>query len=124
MTRAWIAITLCLCAAAAELETNTVTVTAGRAVSQPPDQVWLYVSLLARPDTGLEDIVAQLKGTGITAADLNYVTTASGDYLQWTFTPSVGFDKLAATIAALTQAQATLGNIADKRTPALDFYIS
>ena len=63
---------------AASLDNNTVTVTANRALSLQPDQVSLYVTVLTAQDAGLDDVLAKLKGTGITAEFLNSVSPGFG----------------------------------------------
>lgn len=111
---------------AAQLDTNTVTVTATRTYDLQPDQVQLYVTLTAPVAVGLDEILAQLEGSGITAANLNGVYTpysnASDEYhgySQWSFTPTVGFDKLKAALAALSRLQITAGKFME--SPALRF---
>jgi hypothetical protein len=105
---------------AAALDNNTVTVTATRSLNLTPDQVFIYVTLWTAPDAGLDDALAKLQGTGITADSLTsvgpgYVSFLNGAlnpaYTQWTFLLSIPFSKLKDTLAALTQAQKNVGTI-------------
>ncbi|HTP33677.1 MAG TPA: hypothetical protein VMJ75_15970 [Candidatus Acidoferrales bacterium] len=106
---------------AGTLDNNTVTVTATRTMSIQPDQVLLYVNVLTAQDVGLNDVVAKLNGTGITAGNLSNVGTSSAGPL-WTFLLPVPFAQMKSVVAALTQAQASLGVIAG--SPALTFSVA
>src|SRR6516165_8708166 len=87
-----------VCVIAADLDNNTVTVTATRPISVQADQVQVLVDLLATQDTGLDDILAKLKGAGITAANLVGVSgnavvvgfpLATTPVSRWTFQSAV-----------------------------------
>jgi len=115
--------------AAADLDSNSVTVTATRTVSAQPDQVALSVDLLATPDVALDDVLARLKGSGITAADLNGVYTSYGvqyvaanRFLDWNFNLNVAFTKMKDTLKALKALQTSIPAIQD--SPALTFSVT
>ena len=126
-------ITLILMAAAvvsaADLDNNTLTVTATRTLNIQPDQALVSVNLVVARDAGLDDVLAKLNGTGITAANLTSVSqvlgstaAAGGPYSEWMFSVQVPFSNLKSTLAALIQAQASLGQISGSN--ALSYYIS
>jgi len=107
-------------AGAASLDNNTVTVTANRTVTLQPDQVLLYVSVLTAQDAGLDDVLAKLKGSGITAEFLNGVSPAFGGAITgarnpafsiWSFIVPAPFTKMKDTLAALAQIQQSLGTM-------------
>src|SRR5215472_2976887 len=109
---------------AAELDSNTVTVSATRTLNAQPDQAVFIVNLLASPDAGLDDVLARLNGSGITAAQLSSVSTQYGSAVPggamapnslWTFTVTVSFSKMKDTVTALAQAASSLGSIQGSR---------
>ena len=95
---------------------NAITITATRSASPQPDQVVFSVSVMSSLNTGLDDIVRALDGSGIRASDLynvysqtlvvqtgrvpNEVVT-----LQWSFKLSVALSKVKETVAALNALQ-------------------
>ncbi|MBZ5609108.1 MAG: SIMPL domain-containing protein [Acidobacteriia bacterium] len=87
-----------------QLETDTVTITASRQVALVPDQAVFFVTVTTGEDAGLDQALALVQGTGITAANLNSVYSYERG-LQWSFTLAVPFSKIASTIAALTGGQ-------------------
>jgi len=91
----------------AQFDDNTITVTASRQFNLQPDQVVIGVNVYAVPTVALDDVVAALTGSGITAANLSYVYTFTGQSLpvEWTFTLAVSFASLKATLASLASAQ-------------------
>ncbi|HXA68069.1 MAG TPA: SIMPL domain-containing protein [Bryobacteraceae bacterium] len=93
-----------------QLDSETVTIQASRSVSLTPDQVVLTVSVSAGPTTSLDQIVAALANSGITAA--NFVRVTSGrdtlSPLQWSFRLAVPLGKIKATIASLTALQQSI----------------
>ena len=114
--RARIAVLLVLPALAfAQVNTNTVTVTATESAAVQPDEVNFSVSVASGADKTLNDIVAALQGTGITAANfvrLNSLLPASRTAnppqpaFDWTFQVPVPLAKLkdvTAAFAALAQ---------------------
>jgi len=106
---------------AATLDNNTVTVTATRTINLQPDQVLFYVSVLTLQDAGLDDVLAKLKGTGITGEHLNGVSPAYVSAIPsgavnpatalWTFILPVSFANMKQTMLALAQAQSGLGSL-------------
>jgi hypothetical protein len=95
----------------AQLETNTLTITASRNVSVVPDQVLYGVSLTTDLSATLDDAIAQLAGTGITAANFTYVTSSgdSAKSVDWAFELVVPFSKMKDTVAALSGLRTKLG---------------
>lgn len=103
----------------AQLETNTVTVNASRNVSGVPDQVVLGIVLRTDASATLSQVVARLEGTGVTAADLVYLSTrqnSAGDSpsLNWSFGLVVPFSRMKDTTATLAQLRGKLGLFHDE----------
>jgi Protein of unknown function (DUF541) len=103
----------------AQLDSNSVTVTASRSMSIQPDQVVFGVSVIAPLTASLDDVVAAVQGSGITASQLSSVNTGqpiaiTGNpfftqlNLQWTFSVPEPLAKLTSTAASLTALQKTL----------------
>ena len=105
----------------AQLDSNSVTVTATRGMSQQPDQVLFGVTVQSGLGASLDDVVAALQGSGITAANFSGVSTspfgltinpAPGPtilpMLQWTFGLQVPLAKIKDTIAALSALQKSI----------------
>src|SRR5579862_2598794 len=99
----------------AQLESNTVTVTATRTVTVQPDQVVFTVSVLSPPTASIDDVLAMLQGSGITASQFSGVsgplqlseTTGisvgtSSQLLQWTFSLPEPVGQFKATAATLS----------------------
>jgi len=86
-----------------QLETDTITIQASRSVNLAPDQVSFYVSVTADPTSSLDQIVAALSGSGITASNLSSLYGANDNRgsLQWSFTLATPLTKMNATIASL-----------------------
>src|SRR6266851_140131 len=87
----------------AQLETNTVTITASRNVSVVADQVVYRLSLTTDVSATLDDVVGQLGGAGITAANLSHVW-GRGDpvrSVEWSLELVTPFSKMKETVAAL-----------------------
>src|SRR5262249_35849459 len=78
---------------------QTLTMTMTRNVTATPDQVVFSVAVSAPPDKTLTDVVGLLTGTGITAADLSYVS--GGKTVEWNFALSSPFSKMKETVATL-----------------------
>jgi hypothetical protein len=97
------------CLVFGQLDDDTVTVTASRLTSLQPDQVVLGVYVNSAATVALDDVVALLGGTGITAANVSSVSLGSTGLQnlmnQWIFTLPVPFSKLNGTLAALAQIQ-------------------
>jgi len=90
-------------AAFAQLDDNTVTVTASRQLPNlQPDQAVIGVDVAADPGAVLDDVLAALNGSGITAANLSSVEPyPGGPSTVWSFTLTVSLAKMSATLATL-----------------------
>jgi hypothetical protein len=101
-----------------QLDSNSVTVTASRAPSSgSPDQAVFSVVVTSGFDTSLDDVIALLQGTGISAANLqslNEYSISNGssgqatEALNWQFTVTAPLAKNKDTIATLINLQATI----------------
>ena len=107
-------------AAFGQLDSNSVTVTATRSLTQQPDQVLFGVTVESGLNTGLDDVVAALQGSGITLGNFVGVSTAPAGFvltggpllpttvmpmLQWTFALPVPLPKIKDTLASLSALQ-------------------
>jgi len=109
---------LSLSVAFAQVDSNSITVTASRGNSSgPPDQAVFGVVVTSGVDTSLDDVIALLQGSGITAANLQALSeypTATGssgqtaETLNWRFSFTAPLAKNKDTIAMLTNLQATI----------------
>jgi hypothetical protein len=104
----------------AQLDSNSVIVSAARSMTQQPDQVLFGVTVQSGLNTSLDDVVAALQGSGITAANFSAVSTAPAyvligtggpqpptvtPMLLWTFALPAPLAKIKDTIATLTALQ-------------------
>jgi len=111
---------LSLPGAFAQLDSNSVIVSAARGMTQQIDQVLFGVTVQSGLNTGLDDVVAALQGSGITAANFSAVSTAPAyvligtggpqpptvtPMLLWTFALPAPLAKIKDTIATLTALQ-------------------
>jgi hypothetical protein len=113
-----LALVLFLSVAFAQVDSNSITVTASRGNSSgPPDQALFGVVVSSGLDTSLDDVIALLQGTGISAANLQALdeypisTGTSGqttETLNWRFSFTAPLAKNKDTIAMLTNLQATI----------------
>jgi hypothetical protein len=87
---------------------STVAIAASRTLSLQPDQAVIVVSVNAGQSAALADIVAELQGSGIAAANLSNAFGPAGG-IQWSFLLPVPFAQLPATLSTLAQLQQTLG---------------
>ena len=99
---------------------NSITVTASRGnPSGPPDQAVFSVHVDSGVDTSLDDVIAALQGTGISAANLQNLNTLFNSRvsesgvtqtatLDWWFTFTAPLTKNKDTITMLTNLQATI----------------
>ncbi len=94
-----------------QLESDTLTIQASRSVNLQPDQAVLYVTVNSSLSMSLDETLAALQGSGITAASFSNVYDAGQDLprLQWWFTLAVPFTKMKATLATLAAIQQLLG---------------
>jgi uncharacterized protein YggE len=90
---------------------NSITVSASQNASLQPDQAIFSLTVQSGLNTGLDDVVAALQGSGITAANLVGIfssTAPSQSFglgqpaLQWTFNLPVPLANTKATVASLT----------------------
>jgi uncharacterized protein YggE len=101
----------------AQLDSNTLTVTATRTVALQPDQVVLSVVVGSGPNATLDQIVAALPGTGISATDLVGVTASQPGTifgpapleLSWTFPMTAPLAKIKDAIAQLSALALSIG---------------
>ena len=99
-----------------QLDDNTLTVTASRTSLLQPDQALFLVNLTADVSASLDDVVAALQGSGITAADLGGVGSLqsapaapnSPTLTTWTFSLAVSFSQMNGTLSALAAIQQNL----------------
>jgi len=107
----------------AQLDSNSVTVTATRSTTPQPDQVLFGVTVQSGLSTNLDDVVAALHGSGITAANFAGVSmapnlvftggpqlppTVMAPPLQWLFALPAPLAKIKDTIATLTALQKSI----------------
>jgi hypothetical protein len=93
-----------------QLDSDTITIQASRSTNVMPDQIGFYISVSADPSTGLDQVVAALASSRITAANLSGLTGAQDarSPLQWSFNLAVPFAKMKAMIATLTALQQSI----------------
>jgi len=109
---------LSLSVAFGQVDSNSITVTASRGPSSgQPDQAVFGVVVTSGVDTSLDDVIALLQGTGISAANLQSLNEypisngSSGqatEALNWRFSLTAPLAKNKDTIAMLTNLQATI----------------
>jgi uncharacterized protein YggE len=100
------------------LDSNSITVSASTNATLQPDQVLFAVSVGSGINTSLDDVLAALQGSGITAANLSGVSTQSqaiatlgtipptlAPTLTWSFTLPAPLTNIKATVASLTTVQ-------------------
>jgi len=110
---------LCCSLAFGQVESNSITVSASQNASLQPDQAIFAVTVQSGVNTGLDDVVAALQGSGITAANFTGVNTqgqaiailSAGPLptpvptIGWTFSLPVPLANTKATVATLTTVQ-------------------
>jgi uncharacterized protein YggE len=110
----------------AQLDPYTITVTASRSIYVQPDQVVVGVDINTNPNTGLDQVIAAIPNTGITAANLTGVSTLSGllnpfamalpGGLDWSFAVTVPIATLKVTTDNLSAAANSLASGASGMT--------
>jgi len=101
--------TLCLtlllvaCPLFAQLETDTITISTSRQIVQQPDQVVFSVQVVVPQTASIDEVLAKLPGTGITAANLTGTSNYSSEQAAWNFTLTAPFSKISSTTALLVQ---------------------
>ena len=63
-----------------QLDSNSITVTASRNASLQPDQAVFAVSVQSGISASLDDVLAALQGSGITAANLSSVSSVQQNF--------------------------------------------
>jgi hypothetical protein len=104
-----------------QIDSNAVTVTASRNANLQPDTVLFGVTVTSGFNTGLDDVIAALAGSGITAANFSSVSSPftlsvpTGaiaqpvqPMLQWNFALPVPLSKLKDTSTTLTNLQQSI----------------
>jgi uncharacterized protein YggE len=99
----------------AQLDSNSITVSASTNATLQPDQVVFAVSVGSTINTSLDDVLAALQGSGITAANFSGVSTQGqtiatlgtlpltlAPTLSWSFTLPAPLANIKATVASLT----------------------
>ncbi len=84
-----------------QLQTDTITITANREVNLQPDQIVFSLQLQAPEAASLDDVLAQVAGVGITAANLVSVFSLGDKALAWTFNLPALVSQASATTASL-----------------------
>ncbi|MGB6943041.1 MAG: hypothetical protein WBE37_11640 [Bryobacteraceae bacterium] len=99
-----------------QIGSNSITVSASNNTSLQPDQAVFGITVQSGVNTGLDDVLAALQGSGITIANFSGVTTlgqvvfstlgsvppTSPLTLAWTFSLPVPLTNTKATVASLT----------------------
>jgi len=85
-----------------QLESDTLTVSVSQSVNLQPDQAVFGIPVITAASTTLDEAVANLNGTGITAANLSSISLLREHTLNWLFTLAVPLSKMASTAAQLT----------------------
>jgi hypothetical protein len=104
--------------ALAQLDPDTLTINVTRNVLLQPDQVGINVFVNAPANSSLDDVLAALPGTGLTAANL---ISASASGLNGQATTEWSFS-LAVPLAKLKDALAALQNAKDNSTVDVTFF--
>jgi len=107
----------CCSLAFGQTEPNSITVSASQNVSLQPDQAVFAVTVQSGLNTSLDDVLAALQGSGITAANLSGVSTqcatnpCSPPALQWAFSLTGPLTNTKATVASLTTLQQNIAKL-------------
>jgi uncharacterized protein YggE len=107
----------CCSPAFGQTEPNSITVSASQNVSLQPDQAVFAVTVQSGVNTGLDDVLAALQGSGITAANLSGVSTAcatnpcSTPALQWVFSLTGPLTNTKTIVASLTTLQQNIAKL-------------
>ncbi len=114
-TSSLVSLFVTFCAAAfGQVDANSITVSAAHGATLQPDQAVFAVTVQSGLGTGLDDVLAALQGSGITASNLAGVAStnqyinpnaSNPSMLQWTFTLSTALTNTKATVASLTTLQ-------------------
>ncbi|HUJ50759.1 MAG TPA: hypothetical protein VLW25_11190 [Bryobacteraceae bacterium] len=98
-----------------QLDTNSVTVTASNSATLQPDQVVFSVEVDSGLNATLDDVVAALQGSGITAANFTGInngllptTLVPQTTIAWLFSLSAPLAKIKDTVSQLTNLQQSI----------------
>ena len=111
-----------------QLDSNSITVTASQSGNLQPDQVLFAVYVTTPLTTSLDDVLAAVKGAGITSANFSGVNSSAAAQLcsstgtgttgtngsqqppaeQWAFGLAVPFAQMKATVTSLTSLQQSI----------------
>ena len=103
-----------------QLDSNSITVTASQSANLQPDQVLFAVYVTTSLTASLDDVLAAVKGAGITSANFSGINSAAGQLcsaittspvvptVQWAFGLPVPFAQMKATVTALTSLQQSI----------------
>jgi uncharacterized protein YggE len=118
-----------LCSVAfAQLDSNSITVSASNNASLQPDQAVFAVSVQSGMNTGLDDVLTALQGSGITAANFSSIgssqqTISNGDgtssvtvTLTWVFSLPVALANTKTTVASLAALQQSVAKLNNAMT--------
>lgn len=103
-----------------QLDSNSVTVTANQSQNLQADQVLFAIGVTAPFSASLDDVLAAVKGVGITSSNFSGVNSGSAQFngtgtvgpqsaAQWSFALAVPFSQMKTTITALTSLQKSIG---------------
>jgi len=107
-----------------QVDLNSITISVSNSANLQPDQAVFGVTVQAGLNTGLDDVLAALQGSGITAVNLSSVST-QGQFgvptlpggqvppptLAWTFSLPVPLTNTKATVASLTTLQQNIAKL-------------
>jgi len=91
-----------------QLATDTITITANRQVNLQPDEIVFSVEVSVDETAGIDDVLARVSATGITAADLTNVFSF-GAGVGWFFALPVPLAQASAATTLLTQPEQQSG---------------
>jgi hypothetical protein len=98
-----------------QIDSNSITITASRSVYLQPDQIVFSLSVISPSNATLDDIVAALQGSGVTAANSSGSYVSLGDpnlpvqtQLTWFFALPAPLSHLKDMVAFLTTLQQTI----------------
>jgi len=99
----WITILSLAIASAAfgQLDSNSISITASRSVILQPDTARISATVTTAPDANLDDVLAGLQGSGISAGNLIGVSTVNRS-LAWNFSLTVPIAQTKDTLASLS----------------------
>lgn len=104
-----------------QLDSNSIKVTASQSLNLQPDQVLFAVYVTTPLTASLDDVLAAVKGAGITSVNFSGVNSSAAAQLclgtgsqptpseQWAFGLPVPFAQMKATVSALTSLQQSIG---------------